>query len=62
MLERLIKLQDYIVPVLSETGVVHFNLSHDQWELCIKVAALLKHFYDATVLLSGSDYCSVTMV
>ena len=50
------------MPVLSETVVANFNLSHDQWELCIKVAALLKHFYDATVLLSGSDYCSVTMV
>lgn len=66
MLNRLIKLKDYIRRVLQDPELTSPNhasldLSASQWSLCSSTVDVLKNFFDATKILSGRKYCTVSL-
>ena len=63
LLSRLLKLRQFVVPVLHDTGAGRHDLTDSQWELCGKVVAVLKNFHDVTNLLSATtQYCTINLV
>ena len=68
LMVRLNSLKDYVNAVLADPNFTTtsdarmFAISAQDWELMEKCIAVLQPFYDATTMLSGSEYCSVTLV